>query len=75
MDDKKRLITLRLNERDIEAMDTLASRYGWSRAELVRQLVRAEILTQAHDMEFMSAKSSTDQIDEAIHSLKSGAVD
>jgi len=75
MGERDKTLTIRLSERDLEAMDTLAKKYGESRSELIRKLVISELLYGAYSYEFMSVKSSTDQIDEAIDSIKSGAVD
>lgn len=72
--DEKRMITLRLSEQEISEIDTLAKMYEVNRSELIRRLVERELVDQANYYEFMSAKSSSDRIDEAIHNLKFGVL-
>jgi antitoxin component of RelBE/YafQ-DinJ toxin-antitoxin module len=63
---KKKYISLRMSDREINAVNALAKNYGVSRSELIRTLLTREIVDQVHLIEFMSNKSTSNVMRDAV---------
>ena len=63
---KKKYVSFRMSNREINAVNALAENYGVSRSELIRTLLTREIVDQVHLIEFMSNKSTSNAIGDAV---------
>jgi hypothetical protein len=64
---RKEYVSCRMSEQEIKAVNLLARSYDVSRSELIRTLITREIVDQAHLIEFMSKKSSSNAVGDAVN--------